>query len=127
MIDLSKFLQKSSRTATLGLKLITWSEFNDYVPIAITFFVIGFIVTASRELGGISVKLEMIKEVKHDVSKVKDDVSKFKDDVSKFKAEVKEELGGIKADLNLFKFGSAFIFALGIGGALNQFYQARGS
>ena len=120
MIDLSKFLQKSSRTATLGLKLITWSEFNDYVPIAITFFVIGFIVTASRELGGISVKLEMIKEVK-------DDVSKVKDDVSKFKAEVKEELGGIKADLNLFKFGSAFIFALAIGGALNQFYQARGS
>ena len=82
--------------------MITWSEINDYVPTATTVFVIGFFVTASRELGGISVKLEMIKEVKDDVSKV-------------------------KADLNLFKFGSAFIFALGIGGALNQFYQARGS
>jgi hypothetical protein len=120
VIDLSKFLQKSSRTATLGLKMITLSELNDYVPTAITVFVIAFIVTASRlsrELGGISV---MIKEVK-------DDVSEVKDDVSKVKAEVKEELGGIKADLNLFKFGSAFIFALGIGGALNQFYQARGS
>ncbi len=82
--------------------MIAWSEFNDYITPAIAVLVLGFIVAASRELGGISVKLEMIKEVK-------------------------EQLGGIKEDLNLFKFGSAFILALGIGGALAQFYKARGS
>ncbi len=92
--------------------MITLSEFNDDIPppgiavVVLGFIVLGFIVTASRELGGISV---MIKEVKDDVS------------------ELKEEICGIKADLNLFKFGSAFIFALGIGGALAQYYQASGS
>ncbi len=113
MIDVSKLLQKSSRTATLGLKMIAWSEFNDYITPAIAVLVLGFIVTASRELGGISVKLEMIKEVKTELRELK--------------AELKEDFGGIKEDLNLFKFGSIFILALGIGGALAQFYKARGS
>ncbi len=93
--------------------MIAWSEFNDYITPAIAVFVLVFIVTANWELGSISVKLEMIKEVKTEIQELK--------------AELKEELGGIKEDLNLFKFGSAFILAIGIGGALAQLYKARGS
>ena len=100
------------------------SEFNDYITPAIAVFVLGFIVTASWELGSISVKLEMIKEVKTELQELKAELSQVK---TEFNAELKEELGGIKEDLNLFKFGSAFILAIGIGGALAQLYKARGS
>ena len=120
MIDLSKLLQKTSQKVALGLNMITGSEFNGYIPPVIAVFVLTFIVTASRELGGISEKLTMIQEVKEDVGKFK---TELKEDIGKVREEVKE----VKADLNFFKQGSFFIFALGIGVALAQFYQARGS
>ena len=148
MIDLSKLLQKTSQKVALGLNMITGSEFNGYIPPVIAVFVLTFIVTASRELGGISEKLTMIQEVKEDVGKVREEVKevkadvkidfgKVKEDVSKFKTELKEDIGKVREevkidfgkvreDLNFFKQGSFFILALGIGVALAQFYQARG-
>ena len=148
MIDLSKFLQKTPQKVALGLNMITGSEFNGYIPPVIAVFVLTFIVTASRELGGISEKLTMIQEVKEDVGKVREEVKevkadvkiyfgKVKEDFSKFKTELKEDIGKVREevkidfgkvreDLNFFKQGSFFILALGIGVALAQFYQARG-
>ena len=124
MIDLSKLLQKTSQKVALGLNMITGSEFNGYIPPVIAVFVLTFIVTASRELGGISEKLTMIQEVKEDVGKFK---TELKEDIGKVREEVKIDFGKVREDLNFFKQGSFFIFALGIGVALAQFYQARGS
>ena len=123
MIDLSKFLQKTSQKVALGLNMITGSEFNGYIPPVIAVFVLTFIVTASRELGGISEKLTMIQEVKEDVGKFK---TELKEDIGKVREEVKIDFGKVREDLNFFKQGSFFILALGIGVALAQFYQARG-
>ena len=124
MIDLSKLLQKTSQKVALGLNMITGSEFNGYIPPVIAVFVLTFIVTASRELGGISEKLTMIQEVKEDVGKFK---TELKEDIGKVREEVKIDFGKVREDLNFFKQGSFFILALGIGVALAQFYQARGS
>ena len=123
MIDLSKLLQKTSQKVALGLNMITGSEFNGYIPPVIAVFVLTFIVTASRELGGISEKLTMIQEVKEDVGKFK---TELKEDIGKVREEVKIDFGKVREDLNFFKQGSFFILALGIGVALAQFYQARG-
>ena len=107
MIDLSKFLQKTPQKVALGLNMITGSEFNGYIPPVIAVFVLTFIVTASRELGGISEKLTMIQEVKEDVGKfkteLKEDIGKVREEVKEVKADVKIDFGKVKEDVSKFK------------------------
>jgi hypothetical protein len=89
------FYQKSFQTAAIGFNMITWNEFNDYMPPAIAVFVLGFLVTVRRELGVISVNLGMIKELKEDGGKLK--------------TELQADIGKIQADMNLFKTASTII------------------